>query len=96
MLRLTEIKLSLSHADDALRAALLHTLEIAPADLAAFTVFKRSFDARKAEIMQVYIVDVELASAAQEAALLPGTPATRTSSPRPTWPTTRLALRRLA
>ena len=70
MLRLTEIKLPLAHADHALHAALLNTLDIAPADLAGFTVFKRSFDARKAEIMQVYIVDAALASAALETALL--------------------------
>ena len=70
MLRLTEIKLPLAHADDALQEALLQTLHIAKSDLARFTVFKRSFDARKAEIMQVYIVDVELTSAALEAALL--------------------------
>ena len=70
MLRLTEIKLPLAHADDALQAVLLHTLKIKPADLAGFTVFKRSFDARKAELMQVYIVDVELASADLEVALL--------------------------
>ena len=70
MLRLTEIKLPLAHAENALQDAILHTLNITPDDLASFTVFKRSFDARKAEIMQVYIVDVELASAAQEAALL--------------------------
>ena len=70
MLRLTEIKLPLAHADHALQDAILHTLEIALADLASFTVFKRSFDARKAEIMQVYIVDVALGSATLEAALL--------------------------
>ena len=70
MLRLTEIKLPLAHADHALQDAILHTLEIALADLACFTVFKRSFDARKAEIMQVYIVDVALGSATLEAALL--------------------------
>lgn len=70
MLRLTEIKLPLAHADDALQAAILHTLKIKPADLSGFTVFKRSFDARKAVIMQVYIVDVTLADAALEAALL--------------------------
>ncbi len=70
MLRLTEIKLPLEHAENALRDALLHTLLIKPADLASFAVFKRSFDARKAELMQVYIVDVELASAGLEAALL--------------------------
>ena len=70
MLRLTEIKLPLAHADNALQDALLHTLNITPDDLASFTVFKRSFDARKAEIMQVYIVDIDLASAMLEAALL--------------------------
>ena len=70
MLRLTEIKLSLAHDDNALHTVLLKLLEIGPADLATFTVFKRSFDARKAEIMQVYIVDVALSSAALEADLL--------------------------
>ena len=70
MLRLTEIKLSLAHDDNALLTVLLKLLEIGPADLATFTVFKRSFDARKAEIMQVYIVDVALSSAALEADLL--------------------------
>ncbi|CAN5396350.1 NAD(P)/FAD-dependent oxidoreductase [soil metagenome] len=70
MLRLTEIKLPLGHADNALQEALLQTLHLMPADLAGFTVFKRSFDARKAVIMQVYIVDVDLADAALEAALL--------------------------
>ncbi|MDD5325324.1 MAG: NAD(P)/FAD-dependent oxidoreductase [Polaromonas sp.] len=70
MLRLIEIKLPLEHAEDALQGALLQTLRIAPADLVSFTVFKRSFDARKAAIMRVYIVDVTLASAGLEAALL--------------------------
>ena len=70
MLRLTEIKLPLAHADDALPAAIRHTLQLKPNELAGFTVFKRSFDARKAEIMQVYIVDVLLADPALEAALL--------------------------
>ncbi|WP_426146512.1 NAD(P)/FAD-dependent oxidoreductase [Polaromonas sp. DSR2-3-2] len=70
MLRLTEIKLPLAHAENALQEALLHTLDITAGDLASFTVFKRSFDARKAVIMQVYIVDVALSSAALEAELL--------------------------
>ena len=70
MLRLTEIKLPLAHAENALQEALIHLLHIAPGDLALFTVFKRSFDARKAAIMQVYIVDVELVSAALESSLL--------------------------
>jgi hypothetical protein len=70
MLRLTEIKLPLAHAENALQDAILHTLHITAGDLTRFTVFKRSFDARKAVIMQVYIVDVALSSAALEAALL--------------------------
>jgi uncharacterized FAD-dependent dehydrogenase len=70
MLRLTEIKLPLEHAEHALRDALLQNLNLQPADLAGFTVFKRSFDARKAELLQVHIVDVELANPALEAVLL--------------------------
>jgi uncharacterized FAD-dependent dehydrogenase len=70
MLRLTEIKLPLGHAENALQEAIFHTLDITLAELASFTVFKRSFDARKAVIMQVYIVDVTLADAALEAQLL--------------------------
>ena len=70
MLRLTEIKLPLDHAEDALPTAILHTLGITPAELASHTVFKRSFDARKSVIMQVYIVDVALADSSREAALL--------------------------
>ena len=70
MLRLTEIKLPLAHADPALQEAIVHALDITAGDLASVTVFKRSFDARKAEIMQVYIVDVALSSAALQAELL--------------------------
>ena len=70
MLRLTEIKLPLDHAEHALRDALLHILNLQPADLARFAVFKRSFDARKAELLQVFIVDVELADSALESVLL--------------------------
>ena len=70
MLRLTELKLPLTHADNALRDAVLQTLQITPAEMVSFSVFKRSFDARKAVIMQVYIVDVMLANVEQEAALL--------------------------
>ena len=60
MLRLTELKLPLDHAPEALHALTAKTLGIAPADITNLTVFKRSFDARKAALLQVYIVDVEL------------------------------------
>ena len=43
----------------------------ADADLVAFTVFKRAYDARrKTDIQLIYTLDCELANAAQEAALL--------------------------
>ncbi len=61
MIRLTELKLPLDHAEDALPAMIAHTLGIAASDIEAFHVHKRSFDARKAELLQVYIVDVKLA-----------------------------------
>ncbi|TAN13806.1 MAG: FAD-dependent oxidoreductase, partial [Burkholderiaceae bacterium] len=44
-------------------------LGLASADMTRVTVFKRSFDARQAQVMAVYIVDVEVAPAT-EAALL--------------------------
>ncbi len=69
MIRLTELKLPLEHAPEALSALIVRTLGITPGDLVLHTVYKRSFDARKAELLQVYIVDVEVAPAL-EAALL--------------------------
>lgn len=45
-------------------------LGISPADIAELQVFKRSFDARKADLIVVYIVDVRLNDSAQEAAVL--------------------------
>jgi uncharacterized FAD-dependent dehydrogenase len=70
MLRLTELKLPLDHAADDLPALIARTLEVPPAALRSHSVYKRSFDARKAQLMQVYIVDVELVEPAQETALL--------------------------
>ena len=70
MIRVSELKLPLDHAEPALPALIATTLGVAPADIAGHTVFKRSFDARKAQLLTVYIVDVELADPAREAALL--------------------------
>jgi len=73
MIRLSEIKLPLAAAqspDAALHAAAAQALGIAPEAIAHIHVFKRSFDARKAELLAVYIVDATLAEPAQEAALL--------------------------
>ena len=43
-----------------------HTLGVAPDAIASVHVFKRSFDARKVELLAVYIVDVALADPALE------------------------------
>jgi len=68
MLRITELRLPLDHPGDALRAAIVARLRIADADLAAFTVFRRGYDARKkAAIVFVYTIDCDVAD---EAAVL--------------------------
>ncbi len=68
MLRLTELKLPLDHPPEALRAAIVQRLHLADDDLVGFTIFKRSYDARKKHaLLMVYAVDVE---ARNEAALL--------------------------
>lgn len=70
MIRLTELKLPLDHAEDALPSLVAQTLGVAAAALQNVHIHKRSFDARKADLLKVYIVDVTLADAAQEGALL--------------------------
>jgi uncharacterized protein len=68
MLRLTELKLPLDHPPEALRAAILKRLELADEALISFSIFKRSYDARKKHaLLLVYAIDVEVKS---EAALL--------------------------
>jgi uncharacterized FAD-dependent dehydrogenase len=61
MLRISELKLALDHPAQALEQAILQRLDIAPADLVSFTVYRRGYDARKqANILLVYTVDVSL------------------------------------
>jgi uncharacterized FAD-dependent dehydrogenase len=65
MLRITELRLPLDHAADALRPAIVARLGIADAGLKGFTVFKRSYDARrKTAIVLIYTIDCELADEA--------------------------------
>jgi len=60
MLRLTEVKLPLDHAEAEIENAILKKLRISATDLVSFTIFKRSYDARKkSEILLVYILDIE-------------------------------------
>ncbi len=82
MIRITELALPLGHAPDALPAAILRLLGIPAADLLDFTVFKRSYDARKknSEISFVYILDVEVR---HEAAVLARLAADRHVGPAP-------------
>jgi uncharacterized protein len=81
MLRLTELKLPLDHAKDALRLALCQRLGISEADLLGFTIFRRSYDARKkAAILLIYTLDFEVRD---EAALLKKLAGDRNVGPRP-------------
>ena len=61
MLRVTELRLPLEHADAELRAAIVERLGIGDEALRAFTVFRRGHDARrKAQIVAVYTVDCDV------------------------------------
>ena len=61
MLRLNEIRLPIDHDDTALAAAIAKKLAVAPSALIDFTVYKRSYDARKKHAMLfVYSVDVDV------------------------------------
>jgi uncharacterized FAD-dependent dehydrogenase len=61
MLRIKELKLPLNHPDQALRDAIVGRLGIAGEDLLGFTVFKRSYDARKkSAIVLIYALDVDV------------------------------------
>lgn len=82
MIRLSELKIPLAavqqHPEDHSEIhplAQLHTLAaqalgVPASAIAQLQVFKRSFDARRAGVQAVYIVDVQLADPGQEAALL--------------------------
>ena len=77
MLRLSELKLPLAAVDAAftpphepLRAAAAAALQLKPADIAELHIFKRSFDARKADLLAVFIVDIRLIPSIDEESLL--------------------------
>lgn len=62
MIRITELQLPLDHPHEDLRKAIVKRLKMTDADLLDFTVFKRSYDARKkhSAITFVYIIDVNV------------------------------------
>ncbi|HEY8940366.1 MAG TPA: hypothetical protein VIM59_09260, partial [Cellvibrio sp.] len=61
MIRINELQLPLDHPAGDLRNAIVKRLKINDTDLLNFTVFKRSYDARKknSEITFVYIIDLQ-------------------------------------
>src|SRR5574343_1778348 len=65
-----EDRLPPPHPVAALRQLAAKALGIDAADIATLHVFKRSFDARKAELLAVFIVDLTLTHPEREAALL--------------------------
>jgi uncharacterized FAD-dependent dehydrogenase len=68
MLRITELRLPLNHAEDALRPAVVARLGIRDDELRAFTVFRRAYDARKKTAIQlIYTLDCAFTDAATEA-----------------------------
>ena len=71
MLRITELRLPLDHAAEALPAAVCARLGLADAELAELSVFKRAYDARKkSAIVLSYTLDCTLAPGVDEAAVL--------------------------
>lgn len=62
MIRINELSLPLDHSSDELRQAIVERLQLKDADLLNFTVFKRSYDARKKNsvILFIYIIDLEV------------------------------------
>ena len=70
MIRLTELKLPLDHAPDALPQLMATTLGVEVSSIASHTIYKRSYDARKQKLLLVYICDVQLTDALLESRLL--------------------------
>jgi hypothetical protein len=71
MLRITELRLPLEHAEAALRAAVLARLGLADAQLRELRLFRRAWDARKkSAVVLSYTVDCALAEGVDEAAVL--------------------------
>ncbi len=75
MLRITELRLPLDHDVYALRAAIVARLGVVDAALKRYSVFKRSYDARKkTAIVLTYTIDCELTDEAEVFERLQGQP----------------------
>lgn len=66
MLRLTDIKLPLDHAEEALATAIRARLHVGAQAIHSYTVFRRGHDARKRGAIQlIYTLDVDVADEAE-------------------------------
>ena len=73
MIRITELRLPLDHAEVALRAAVLARLGIPSAALKTHTVFRRAWDARKkSAVVLSYTVDCDVEGESSVLARFPG------------------------
>lgn len=73
MLRLTEVKLPLGHAEKDIQSAIIKHLGIKPGDLVGYTIARRGYDARKRDAIHfVYSLDVELQNESATLARLRG------------------------
>jgi len=78
MIRITELRLPLDHAEAALRAAVLARLGIHSAALKTHTVFRRAWDARKkSAVVLSYTVDCDVEGENSVLARFPGDPHVR-------------------
>ena len=75
MLRITELRLPLDHPEAALRAAIVARLGVGSDALTHFSIFKRSYDARKkSAIVLTYTIDCQLLDEAAVLSRLQGEP----------------------
>lgn len=65
MLRLSEIKLPLEHTPEQLQQAIIKYLRLTPSELRDYTIYKRSYDARRSAQCFTYIVDLAVRNEAQ-------------------------------
>lgn len=78
MIRLTEIRLPLTHEEGELREAIAKKLRIPAQQVLSFTLFKRGYDARKKNNIQlIYTLDVEVENEAELLATLSEDPHVR-------------------
>ena len=73
MLRLTEVRLPLDHAEGEIQAAILRRLDVGADELLRYTVIRRAVDARKrSSIALNYTLDAEVRNGASLLARLAG------------------------